>query len=118
VADLLHATPISELKNLENKLAAVAVNGTTNATYQYDSQGIRISSTTGGSTTHYLIDANNHTGYPQILEELPTVGGTPTTTYTIGNQVIAQETNAVVLYLMPDGHGSIRQLTTANGAVR
>jgi RHS repeat-associated protein len=103
--------------NLENKLAAMAVNGTTNATYQYDSQGIRVSSTTGGSTTHYLIDANNHTGYPQILEELPTVGGTPTTTYTIGNQVIAQETNGIVSYLMPDGHSNTRQLTTANGAI-
>jgi RHS repeat-associated protein len=103
--------------NLENKLAAVAVNGTTNATYQYNDQGIRVSKTTGGNTTHYLIDANNHTGYPQILEELLTVGGTPTMTYTIGNQVVAQETNGIVSYLMSDGHSNTRQLTTANGAV-
>jgi RHS repeat-associated protein len=103
--------------NLENKLAAMAVNGTTNATYQYNGQGVRVSKTTGGSTTHYLMDANNHTGYPQILEELLTVGGIPTTTYTIGNQVIAQETNGVVSYLMPDGHGNTRQLAAANGAV-
>ena len=95
----------------------MAVNGTTNATYQYDSQGIWVSKTTGGSTTHYLIDANNHTGYPQILEELLTVGGTPTMSYTIGNQVVAQETNGIVSYLMSDGHSNTRQLTTANGAV-
>ncbi|HVU09389.1 MAG TPA: LamG-like jellyroll fold domain-containing protein [Verrucomicrobiae bacterium] len=103
--------------NLENKLAAMVVNGTTNATYQYDNQGVRVSATVGGNTTYYLIDANNPTGYPQIMEELPTVGGTPSRSYTIGNEVLAQSVSGVPSYFLPDGHGNNRQLTSASGTI-
>jgi len=103
--------------NLENKLATVAINGVTSAAYQYDSQGVRISSTIGGNTTNYLIDANNLTGYPQILEELPAVGGTPAKSYVIGNEVLAQSASGTLSYFLKDGHGNNRQLTSASGTV-
>jgi len=62
--------------------------------------------------TNYLIDPYNHTGYAQVLEE--TTGGVRTT-YTIGDDVIAQY-NATdgTEYLLYDGHGSTRQLIDNN----
>jgi RHS repeat-associated protein len=104
--------------NVANKLTAVAVNGTIAASYLYNDEGIRVQ-TTAGATTHYLIDANNHTGYAQVLEELPTVGGTPNMSYVIGNDVLAQcgPTVTTPSYFLQDGHGSNRQLTQLNATV-
>jgi YD repeat-containing protein len=39
----------------------------------YDGDGTRVQATAGGVTTQYLVDDNNPTGYPQVVEEL--VGG-------------------------------------------
>ncbi len=104
--------------NLQNKLGSMASGGTTNS-FVYNDAGIRVSSTTSGSTKLYLIDSNNHTGYSQILEELNTVGGTPTTSYVIGDDVLGQcgTTSTAPLYLLQDGHGSTRQMANTSGAV-
>lgn len=107
--------------DLANKLNGVSVNGTQQASYYYNDQGIRVqtSATTTGGTTYFLIDGNNQTGYAQVLEELPTVGGTPVTSYVIGDDVLAQcgSTSSSLYYFLQDGHGNNRQLLEMNGAV-
>jgi RHS repeat-associated protein len=76
-----------------------------------------VQSATSGSTQLYLVDANNHTGYAQVLEEFTDSGSGPglTRSYVIGDDVLAQcyggagsETDPA--YLLYDGHGSTRQL--------
>ena len=61
--------------DVRNKLASATLNGVT-STYIYDDDGDRVSETTSGTTTNYLIDTKNPTGYDQPLEE--TVAGTTT----------------------------------------
>ncbi len=48
----------------------------------YDGDGNRVSETVGSTTTKYLIDTLNPTGYSQVLDEL--VSGAVTKTYTYG----------------------------------
>jgi len=105
--------------NVANKLNGVLLGGVPKASYLYNDQGIRVSATANGSTTHYLIDANNHTGYAQVMEELLAVGGTPSTSYTIGDEVLAQcgTTATAPSYFLQDGHGNNRQLAQMNGTV-
>jgi RHS repeat-associated protein len=93
--------------------------GGTTTSYVYNDTGIRVSSTTGGTTRLYLIDPNNHTGYAQILEELNTVGGAPTRSYVIGDDVLGQcdTVTTAPLYMLQDGHGSTRQMANTSGAV-
>jgi len=104
---------ISYTYNLANKLSSVAASGITIA-FCYNDQGIRVSSATSSSTNTYLVDANNHTGYQQVLEQFSQSGGLPSLTksYVIGDDVLAQcsaSTNAPS-YFLADGHGSNRQL--------
>ncbi len=102
----------------------------TTSEYTYNDSGIRVSVTEkidgnddgdlldqedSTTTTDYHIDANNPTGYAQVLEEKDDTGDV-TKTYTLGHDVIAQQdsTNGV-LYLLYDGHGSTRGLVDATG---
>jgi RHS repeat-associated protein len=92
-------------------------NGAT-TTYLYDAAGNRIAEiVTGGASTYYLTDWNNPTGYAQELEESATQGGSATAGFAFGNQLIAQEKGSVLDYLLTDGHGSTRILTSSAGAV-
>ena len=102
--------------NLANRLTEVTAGGVT-ASYVYNDQGLRVRSTTGGGTIYYLLDANNHTGYAQILEELSGVGGTPLRSYVTGDDVLAQAINGNTSYLLYDGHGSTRQLASATPGI-
>lgn len=90
------------------------------STYAYDDAGIRVEQTVDGQVTHYVIDANNHTGYAQVLEEKDS-GGVVTKTYTLGHDVIAQQDpdtqGGEPLVLLYDGHGSTRALSTTAGAL-
>jgi RHS repeat-associated protein len=101
--------------DLKNKLSIV-FDGTTTTTFLYNHEGIRVRSTTGGSSTLYLIDGNNHTGYQQILEELTARGAVPNKAYVIGDDVLGQ-TSATSSWLLHDGHGSTRQLADGVGTV-
>jgi RHS repeat-associated protein len=103
--------------DLMNKLANVALNGTVQASYQYNDQGIRVRGTSGGTTNYYLIDANNQTGYQQVLEEYTALRGTPTRSYVLGDDVLAQTVSGTVSYLLYDGHGSTRQVSGSTGTV-
>jgi len=85
----------------------------------YDGDGNRVSETTGGVTTKYLIDSLNPTGYAQVLDEL--VSGAVTKTYTYGLQGIS-ENQLVGSTWTPsfygyDGHGNVRFLTSTTGVL-
>jgi len=131
--------------NLANRLEMVTTTrgDTVEVTeYTYNDDGIRVKSqysrtvssvTDQARTIVYLVDSYNHTGYVQTLEEetvttdyidgVPQTPVTETTTYLIGDDVIAQTKSnwefttqwdqvgdAVTQYLLYDGHGSTRQL--------
>jgi RHS repeat-associated protein len=81
----------------------------------YDGDGNRVAKTVGGVTTRYLIDDHNHTGYAQVLEEI--VGGVVQRRYTYGLDLISQNQGSGVSFYGYDGHGSVRFLTDASGAV-
>jgi RHS repeat-associated protein len=77
------------------------------------------------SSTTWLVDTNNLTGYAQVFEQRVNVSGAvPSTTlrtYTYGSDLISQATSlnaqpATVHYFTYDGHGSTRELTDATGA--
>lgn len=100
----------------ENHLQSIN-NGT--VAYVYDGDGNRVSKTVGGSVTHYLIDTNNLTGNPQVVDEI--VNGAVVRTYTYGHDLISQNQliggNWQVSFYGKDGHGSVRYLTNASGVV-
>ena len=103
--------------------------------YRYGTDGIRISArqdvTQNGVTTteitSYLIDAANHTGYQQVLEETVTDGNgnlLKKIVYTIGHDHISQTTftpggpaQGTTAVFHMDGHGSTRILTDLAGTV-
>jgi RHS repeat-associated protein len=104
--------------NLANKLSSVTGPGGT-ASYQYNDQGIRVRAN-GDSTKYYLVDEHNQTGYAQVLEELNTVGGTPSVSYVLGDDALGQcgsDANDPRWRLV-DGHGSTRQLADKNATVK
>ncbi len=88
--------------------------------YAYDADGVRVSQAEDGVETVYLNDPQNPTGYSQVLEE-KNAAGEVTKTYTLGHDVIAQQSVALVdgstVYLLYDGHGSTRALLDAIGQV-
>ena len=92
--------------------------------YTYNDNGIRVKSyyykTINGGAKQYektklfLIDAYNHTGYAQTLEQWSPSGSNPDITYTIGDDIITQKKTSGVRHFLYDGHGSTRQLIDNN----
>lgn len=85
----------------------------------YDGDGNRVSETVGSTTTKFLVDDKNPTGYSQVMDEL--VNGAVTRTYTYGRQLIS-ENQLVGSTWTPsfygyDGHGNVRFLTNSAGAI-
>ncbi len=93
--------------------------------YTYNQQGIRVKQvsvddTYGTVTTEYLIDANNHTGYAQVIEEIVTdyTGTRTDRMYAWGHDLISQVDtqmlysmyNNVPVFFLYDGHGNTRIL--------
>jgi RHS repeat-associated protein len=84
----------------------------------YDGDGNRVSETVGGVTTKYLVADQNLTGYAQVLDELK--NGAVSRTYSYGLSLISQRLTANgqgLSFYGFDGHGSVRFLTSATGAV-
>ena len=85
----------------------------------YDGDGNRVAKTVGGTTTFYLVDDLNPTGYAQVTEEL--TGGSVSRTYTYGLQRISEEqvisNTWTPSFYDYDGFGTVRQLTSLSGAV-
>jgi RHS repeat-associated protein len=93
--------------------------GTVAVTLAYDADGNRVAKTVGGTTTRYLVDDLNPTGYAQVVEEV--TGTTANRTYTYGLQRISQ-TQQVANAWTPsfygyDGGGTVRLLTDSTGTV-
>jgi RHS repeat-associated protein len=117
--------------NVQNRLASAAITRldggvqlaeTINYTYDYKGNRVRANwsrSVGGGSSTNgtnlFLIDSKSPLN--QVIEELPTIGGTPTASYTLGARTVSQKRGATISHLLPDGHGSTRQLADASGSV-
>src|SRR5712692_10121176 len=82
----------------------------------YDGDGNRVSEAIGGTTTKFLVDDHNPTGLTQVLDEI--VSGTVTRTYSYGLQRNQQINGTwTPTFYGYDGHGSVRFLTNAAGAV-
>jgi RHS repeat-associated protein len=88
-------------------------------TYVYDGDGNRVAKTVGGVTTNYLVDTNNPTGYAQVVDELQ--GGVVIEQFTYGHDLISRHCPVTSAYPLSfygyDGHGSVRLLTNAGGAI-
>ncbi|MGA9672318.1 MAG: RHS repeat-associated core domain-containing protein, partial [Terracidiphilus sp.] len=107
----------------ENHMTSMT-QGATVVTMKYDAFGNRVSKTVNGATTtQYLVDDLNPTGYAQVMDELtgPIGSALVTRAYTYGLQRISQDqfvSNAWILsYYQYDGGGSVRQLTNSIGQV-
>jgi RHS repeat-associated protein len=86
----------------------------------YDGDGNRMKKTVGSTTTYYLVDDRNPSGYAQVLEEWTASGGTTNLSrvYNYGLQLISQrQPNVSTNYFVFDGHGSTRVLTDNGGKV-
>ena len=85
----------------------------------YDGDGNRVSKTVAGTTTYYLVDAVNPSGYAQVLEEWTNNGTTGLSkVYNYGLDLISQRLpNTSTNYFIYDGHGSTRMLTDIGGNV-
>ncbi len=81
----------------------------------YDGDGNRVSKTASGVTTKYLVDDRNLTGYAQVLEEVS--GGAVQRVYSYGLNRISESQAAGTSFYAYDGHGNVRILTDATGAV-
>ena len=100
------------------RMTQSTVNGITN-TYIYDGDDNKVSETFASvSTTNYLVDSNNLTGFAQVLEEIDG-GGNVNRLYTYGTSRISQDqliSNTWTLsFFGMDGQGSVRYLTDING---
>jgi RHS repeat-associated protein len=85
----------------------------------YDGDGNRVSETAAGTTTGYLVDTQNPTGYSQVMDEL--VSGAVTRTYAYGLQRLS-ENQFISGAWKPsfygyDGHGNVRFLGNTAGTV-
>jgi len=103
--------------DFENHLTQRTKFGATPLTFSYDEDGNRVRKTVGTTTTYFLVDAHNPTGYPQVVEELSTIGSTPATVYNYGLRLIAQRASGTLQYYGYDGHGNVRALLTSAGTV-
>jgi RHS repeat-associated protein len=87
----------------------------------YDGDGNRVSKRMGGTTTYYLLDDRNPSGYAQVLEEYQSLNSQPSTLnriYNYGLSLISQITlspQPTTNYFVTDGHGSTRALYNGSG---
>ncbi len=114
------ATGNSYQYDINNRLISVTKQNGDNITYTYDFDGNRISKTliSGGNTTTtvYVVDGNNLTGYSQVFEEMQ--GGQVTVRYAYGTQMLSQNrfgTTNTKSYFEQDGQGSVRIVTDGTG---
>ena len=83
----------------------------------YDGDGNRASKTVTGTTTYYLLDDRNPSGYVQVLEEYQ--GSSLSRGYNYGLNLISQRqvSSGTVSYYGYDGHGSTRFLLNTSGGI-
>lgn len=114
--------------DFENRLIQRAYTDGRQIQFTYDADGNRVRKTVlqngaWQSTTDYLVDTLNPTGYAQVISEGTTYPDSTqkTTCYVYGHDLIEMYRlgGAVsdVRYFGYDGHGNVRYLTDANGNV-
>ncbi|EIQ01854.1 RHS repeat-associated core domain protein [Opitutaceae bacterium TAV1] len=124
---ILPVIPVADQYDDQNRLIArTSTNG--NITILYDADGNRVAKTVNGTTTWYLVDTQNPTGYAQVIEEItapansdPIANGTLTKRYAYGLDLISQQVWTTgdpladdhwrTSYYGYDGLGSVRYLT-------
>jgi RHS repeat-associated protein len=109
--------------DVENRLTNVTC-GSFSVTVVYNGDGERVAKTvsSGGTatTTLFLVDTHNLTGYAQVLEELQPSGGATNLmrAYTYGLSLVSQRLlGSSTNFCGMDGHGSVRFLASTNGTV-
>jgi RHS repeat-associated protein len=118
------------LWDLRNRMIGISLDNDGNATdtgetqYYYDSDGVRVSQITYGTTNAaiaYLNDSLNQTGYSKTLEKRTgsSVAGATTldTTYFLGQRVEGQKDTTGTVYFARDGHNSVRGMTDSASAL-
>ena len=107
------------LYDFENRLLAVNVGTPSEIRIAYDGDSNRVSKTVGGVTTKFLVDTNNLAGYAQVVEEVQ--GSNVIRQYSYGHDLLSQRQfmagNWTTSFYQYDGHGSVRGLTDASGAL-
>lgn len=104
----------ADVYDLEDRLTQT-VRGATTVTLTYDGDGHRVKKVAGATTTWYLVDDRNPTGYAQVLEERTTASGSPTVLYTYGADLLCQTRGATTHYYVYDALGSVRALVNTSG---
>ncbi len=87
---------------------------TTNASYQYNIDGIRNQKTDNGTVTHFLIDTNQQ--YAQVVAESDATQQIQVE-YLFGDDLLSQKRNNSVFHYHYDGLGSTRLLSDTSGIV-
>ena len=123
--------------NVDNQLTDMTDANTGNSAHMvYDVDGNLVRKTVGPKdnfgnfipassfTTSYLVDTNNITDIPQVLEETTTLNGVSTLTvrygYGLGGIIDQQRLingQWTTSFFQKDGHGAVRALTDINGNV-
>jgi RHS repeat-associated protein len=85
----------------------------------YDGDGNRVSETVGSTTTKFLVDNLNPTGYSQVMDEM--VNGSVTRTYAYGLTRISEDQlvngSWTPSFYGYDGHGNVRFLANSADTV-
>ena len=107
--------------DVRNKMVGYS-DGTTAASYVYDDDDNRVAETvtTSGTstTTLYLTDTQNPTGYNQPIEQRAAATASPGMTYILGVRVLGQLSGGGNMsYLLVDGHGSTQGLTNSAAVI-
>ena len=106
--------------DFENRLIKVNAGTANEISIVYDGDGNRVKKTVAGVATKFLVDTNNLTGYAQVVEEIQ--GGNVTRQYSYGHDLLSQRLFTsnqppTTSFYQYDGHGSVRGLTDATGAL-
>jgi RHS repeat-associated protein len=105
--------------DFENRLVQRS-DGTHTISIVYDGDGNRVSKTINGITTYFLVDDQNPSGNPQVLEELTPSGGGAlqvNRVYNYGLSLISEQQGTALSYYGYDGHGNVRFLMDPNGNI-
>ncbi|MEM9804842.1 MAG: putative Ig domain-containing protein [Cyanobacteria bacterium P01_D01_bin.56] len=104
--------------NSKGELIGALVNdGASNqaVSFQYNTDGLRVSQIVDGQVTHFLIDETQQE-FAQVIEEY-TPSGLVSVSYTHGNDLISQQRGNESFFYHTDGLGSTQLLTDADGNV-
>ncbi len=101
----------------ENRLIKVTKPGGDVTNYIYDANGALVKETKSSGSVSYLVDANNNTGYAQILVEYNSVNKSIIVFYVYGDDLISQKRSNVVHFYHYDGNNNTRFLTDINGNI-